>query len=311
MTQAAILRAGQHKNMTNLITGVAQRPLLGILFMLLATSLFPVMNGLVKLLSADYSSEQIIWARTASHLIFVLLLFGPAHGGWRLLRTVRPKHQIARSLILLASTSFFFTGVKYLPLAEASSISFASPFIVALLAVPFLGEALSAVRLAAVAVGFLGVIVIIRPGSEVFQWASLYMVGSACCYATYQLLTRFVAGHDRPETSVVYSALVGTVVMSFVVPFHWIAPHSLSDIGVLASLGILGGLGHYCVARALTYATASVVTPFHYWQIVGAVTIGYLLFGDLPDRYTWLGAALIVGSGLFIGWRESREGAAA
>jgi drug/metabolite transporter (DMT)-like permease len=292
--------------MTLPITGTAQRPMLGILFMLLATSLFPIMNGLVKVLSADYSSEQIIWARTASHLVFVLALFAPRYG-LRLLRTVRPGVQIARSLVLLASTTCFFSGVKFIPLAEAASISFMSPFIVALLAVPFLGEKVSPVRLIAVAVGFCGVLVVIRPGSEVFRWASLLIVGSALCYATYQILTRKVAGYDRPETSVVYSALVGTLVMTVIVPFFWTTPTSLGDALLLASLGVLGGLGHYCVARALTYATASVVSPFHYWQIVGSVLVGYLLFADLPDAYTWTGAALIIASGLFIGWRETRE----
>lgn len=292
--------------MSNPVTGVAQRPLLGILFMLCATSLFPVMNGLVKVLSVDYSSEQIIWARTASHLVFVLALFAPRYG-WRLLRTVRPGVQIARSLILLASTTCFFSGVKYIPLAEAASISFMAPFIVALLAVPMLGEKVSVSRLAAVFVGFLGVLVVIRPGSEVFKWASLFIVGSALCYATYQVLTRRVAGQDRPETSVVYSALVGTVVMTAIVPFFWTAPKSLGDAALLASLGVLGGLGHYCVARAMTYATASVISPFQYWQMVGSVLVGYLLFTELPDEFTWLGATLIVGSGLFIGWRETRE----
>ncbi len=298
---------GGFTRMTPVPTAAApQRVLLGILFMMLATSLLPVMNGLVKILSADYPTEQIIWARTASHLVFVLLLFGPGIG-WRIFRSVRLKAQIGRSLVLLCSTTCFFSGVKFMPLAEASSVSFASPFIVALLAVPLLGEKLSLVRLAAVAVGFLGVLVVVRPGSEVFNWASLLIFGSAFFYASYQILTRFVAGHDRPETSVVYSALVGTVVMTAVVPFFWTTPHDLADIALLASLGVLGGLGHYCVARSLTYAAASVVTPFHYWQIVGAVTTGYLLFGDLPDVYTWTGAALIVGSGLFIGWRETRE----
>jgi drug/metabolite transporter (DMT)-like permease len=290
------------------VTGVAQRPLLGILFMMLATSLFPVMNGLVKVLSAGYASEQIIWARTASHLVFVLLLFGPQLG-WRIFRTARPGVQLARSLASLASTTLFFSGVKFIPLAEAASISFMSPFIVALLAVPMLGEAVRLSRLAAVAVGFLGVVVVIRPGGDVFNWASLLIVGSSLCYATYQILTRYVAGEDRPETSVVYSALVGTVVMTGVVPFFWTTP-SPADALLLASLGVLGGLGHYCVARALTYATASVASPFQYWQLVGSVLVGYLLFADLPDRYTWLGAALIIGSGLFIGWRESRERAA-
>jgi len=95
--------------------------------------------------------------------------------------------------------------------------------------------------------------------------------------------------------------------MSGIVPFFWITPHSLADIAMLTGLGVLGGLGHYCVARALTYGSASVVSPFHYWQIVGSVSVGYLFFGDLPDSYTWLGAALIIGSGVFIGWRETRE----
>lgn len=288
------------------VTGVAHRPLLGILFMCLSASLFPVMNGLVKVLSASYASEQIIWARTASHLVFVLLLFGPRYGV-RIFRTVRPGVQLARSLVLLASTTCFFSGVKFIPLAEAASISFMAPFIVALLAVPMLGEKVSVPRLAAVGVAFIGVLVVIRPGSDVFRWASLLIVGSAVCYATYQILTRRVAGHDRPETSVVYSALVGTIVMSAVVPFFWTTPTGWRDTALLASLGVLGGLGHYCVARAMTYATASVVSPFQYWQMVGSVTVGYLLFGDLPDAYTWAGAALIIGSGLFIGWRESRE----
>lgn len=290
--------------------GAVPRPIVGILFMCMASSLFPVMNGLVKVLSATYSSEQIIWARTASHLLFVLLLFGPKFGV-RIFRTVRPGVQLARSLVLLASTSFFFSGVKFIPLAEAASISFMAPFVVALLALPVLGERVSPGRLAAIGVGFLGVLIVIRPGSDVFRWASLLIVGSAVCYATYQILTRRVAGHDRPETSVVYSALVGTAVMSAVVPFSWIAPVSLSDALLLASLGVFGGLGHYCVAQAMTYAKASVVSPFQYWQMVGSVLVGYLLFGEMPDLYTWLGAAVIIGSGLFIGWRETRERAAA
>lgn len=289
--------------------GAVPRPIVGILFMCMASSLFPVMNGLVKVLSATYPSEQIIWARTASHLLFVLLLFGPRFGP-RIFRTVRPGVQLSRSLVLLASTTFFFSGVKFIPLAEAASISFMAPFVVALLALPVLGERVSPGRLAAIGVGFLGVLIVIRPGSDVFRWASLLIVGSAVCYATYQILTRRVAGHDRPETSVVYSALVGTAVMSAIVPFSWVMPVSVSDALLLASLGVFGGLGHYCVAQAMTYARASVVSPFQYWQMVGSVLVGYLLFGEMPDFYTWLGAAVIIGSGLFIGWRETRERAA-
>ena len=130
---------------------------------------------------------------------------------------------------------------------------------------------------------------------------------SAVCYAFYQILTRFVGGHDQPETSAFYSALVGTVVLTFYVPFTWTPVQSWSDAALMFSLGILGGLGHYCVARALIYAQANMAAPFLYWQMVGSVIVGYLLSGYLPDAMTWLGAAIIVAAGLYIGWRETRE----
>jgi drug/metabolite transporter (DMT)-like permease len=282
------------------------RTLIGILFMCAASSLFPVMNGLVQVLSPRYSTEQIVWARTVSHMIFVLALFGPRFGP-SLVRTTQPKWQILRSLLQLMSTLFFFSGVKHLVLAKAASISFTAPFIVALLAWPILGERISRRRLAAVAVAFIGVLIVIRPGSDVFQWASLLMLGSATCYALYQIFTRRVAGHDRPETSAVYSALIGSIVMSLVVPFVWITPVSWTDAALLFSLGILGGLGHYFVARAMTYAQASIIAPFSYWQLVGSVIFGYVVSGHLPEVSTWIGAAIIISAGIYIAWCETRE----
>jgi len=281
------------------------RPLLGILFMCTASSLFPVMNGLVQVLSDRYPSEQLVWARVVSHLVFILALFGPRLGV-AVVRTTQPKWQITRSIVLLMSTFMFFNGVKHLELAKAASIGFTSPFIVALLAWPMLGERLSAGRLLAVIVAFLGVLVVIRPGSEVFQWASLLILGSSACYALYQVITRRVAGHDPPETSAVYSALVGTLVMSAAVPFVWTPILSWADAALLFSLGILGGLGHYCVARAMTYAPAGTVAPFGYWQMVGSVIVGFLISGLLPDLSTWIGAAIIIAAGIHIAWRETR-----
>src|SRR5918992_880590 len=177
------------------------RPLLGILFMCLASSLFPVMNGLVQVLSPRYPSEQIVWARVLSHMVFVLALFAPRIGIVALVRTTQPLWQCLRSIILLMSTFLFFNGVKHLELAKAASISFTAPFIVALLAWPMLGERMTTSRLLAVVVAFAGVLIVIRPGSDVFHWASLLILGSAACYALYQVVTRRVAGHDRPETS--------------------------------------------------------------------------------------------------------------
>jgi drug/metabolite transporter (DMT)-like permease len=279
------------------------RALLGILCMLLASSLFPVMNGLVQVLSARYSTEQIVWARAASHFVFIVAVFAPRYGP-ALLRSATPGWQIVRSAVHLCSMVCFFTGVKYLPLAKASSISFLAPFFVALLAWPLLGERMTAGRMGAVIVALLGALVIIRPGSAVFHWASLFMLGSALCYALYQILTRRVTRQDSAETSAVYSALVGTVVMSIVVPFVWTAT-TWADAALLFSLGIIGGTGHYFVARAMTYAQANVVAPFGYWQLVGSVIVGYLISGYLPDAFTWLGAGIIVCAGVYIAWCEA------
>jgi len=282
------------------------RVLLGILCMLVASSLFPVMNGLVQVLSARYNTEQIVWARAASHFVFILALFAPSYGV-ALVRTGALGWQVVRSGVHLVSMICFFTGVKYLPLAKASSISFLAPFFVALLAWPILGERMTVGRMGAVLVAMLGALVVIRPGTDVFHWASLFMLGSAFCYGLYQILTRRVARHDSAETSAVYSALVGTVVMSIVAPFVWVPVAGWTDAALLFSLGIIGGTGHYFVARAMTYAQASIIAPFGYWQLAGAVFVGYLISGYLPDAFTWLGAGIIVSAGVYIAWCETRE----
>lgn len=282
------------------------RPLLGILFMCTASTLFPMMNGLVQVLSPRYASEQLVWARQGSHVIFLLALFMPTRG-WALFHTSQLKWQILRSIVLMCSTLFFFSGVKHLPLAKAAAIGFMGPFFVTLMAWPILGERISIPRLLAILVGFLGVLVIIRPGTEVFHWASLLMLASSLCYAFYQILTRIVGGHDKPETSALFSALVGTAVLSFYVPYVWSPIQSWSDGALMFSLGILGGLGHYCVARALIYTQANIAAPFVYWQMVGSVVIGYMISGYLPDAVTWIGAAVIIAAGVYIGWRETRE----
>jgi drug/metabolite transporter (DMT)-like permease len=279
---------------------------LGIFFMCAATTCFPVMNGIVQVLSRTYPSEQVIWARTAGHLVVVLALVIPRYG-FEVLATRRPAAQVSRSLLLLGSTTLFFFAVKDVPLAKAASISFMAPFFVTLLAVPMLGERIDAKRLAAVLVGFCGVLVVIRPGSEVFQPAALLIVGSAFCYAVYQVFTRKVAGIDRPETSVMYSALVGTVVMTCVVPFVWTPPGSVTDVLLHMALGLLGAVGHWCVAKAMTYGQASVISPFQYWQMIGSVLVGYVVSGMFPDATTWVGAGIIVACGITLAVAESRR----
>jgi drug/metabolite transporter (DMT)-like permease len=282
------------------------RILLGIGFMVLAASIFPVMNGLVQWLSPRYPSEQIIWARITGQFALMLLLMLP-RAGLRVLATRQPLLQGARSLCQLTSTSFYFIAVASVPLAKAAAIGFLAPFIVALLAWPLLGERPKLRRMVAVAAAFLGVLVVIRPGGETFQPASLLILASASAYAMYQVLTRKVAAQDSAETSTLWSALLGAVVLTVLAPFFWTAPASVADGIAFLALGALATAGHYSVARALSYGPAAVISPFQYWQIVGSVLMGAALTGLWPDGGTWLGAAIVVSAGVFLAIVEGRR----
>lgn len=287
-------------------THQAHRPMLGILFMMAATTAFPFMGALVQLLSDRYGWDQIVWARVTGQLAFVLALFWPSRRA-AIFITRQPLSQAARSFNQLASTSLYFASVKFMHLAQATAISFTTPFIVAVLAAPILGERITRARLVTLIVGFVGVLVIIRPASDVFQWASVGIILSATFYALYQVYTRRVSSNDPPDTSTLYSVLLGAIVMSVVMLFRWKTPGSWLDVLMLAGTGLFGGLGHYCLARAFAYAPASVVSPFMYWQLIGATVLGYFISGKLPDVYTFLGAAILVGAGMHMGWRETRE----
>jgi drug/metabolite transporter (DMT)-like permease len=285
-----------------------QRILAGILFMCGAGVLFPVMNGFAKFLGeSGYDSLQVSWARAFGHILFMLAAFVPRFG-IGMLRPRRPGMQIVRSALLMTSNLSFFFAIVSLPIAKAATISLTAPLVVALLAWPLLGERTTVGRLLALGVGFLGVVIVIRPGTELFQWASLFVVVSATCYALYQILTRYIAGVDSPETSAIYSSIVGAFGLIVVLPFVWKTPHSARDILFFCGLGVLGALGHYCVARAMHYAPANVVSPFQYMQLLGSVAVGYLFFGDFPDLLGWVGAAIIIAAGLYIGWSQRKPG---
>ena len=278
------------------------RPLRGVLFMCIACALFPIMNGIVKLLAVTYEPQQIVWFRIVSHLVLVAAVFMPQMG-LGLLRTRRIGTQFVSSVMMLLSTLFFFSAVKYVPVAEAISVTFVAPLAVVLLAWPLLGERITLFRLAAVIVGFGGVLIVIRPGSAVFQWASLLLLCSAMCYAIYQILIRRLAGIDASATSIFYSVLLGAILMSLWLPLVWKTPVAWTDWALLCSLGVFGALGHYCVAKAMTYASANFVAPFNYTQMIGSVIVGYFMFAEVPDFYTWLGTAVIVGAGLTVSWQ--------
>ena len=284
-----------------------QRILAGILFMCGAGILFPVMGGFAKFLGEDgYNSLQVSWARAFGHILFMLGAFVPRFG-LGMLRTRRLGTQVLRSALLMTSNLSFFFAIVSIPMAKAATISLTAPLVVALLAWPMLGERTTVGRLIALGVGFAGVVIVIRPGTELFQWASLFVLLSAVCYALYQLLTRLIAGVESPETSAIYSSIIGGFGLILVLPFVWRTPQSARDIFFFCSLGVLGALGHYCVARAMNYAPANIVSPFQYMQLLGSVAVGYLFFGNFPDVLGWVGAAIIVAAGLYIGWSQRRR----
>jgi drug/metabolite transporter (DMT)-like permease len=278
--------------------------LLGLFYITLAGILFPIMSGAAKLLGADYSSLQVSWARAFGHIIFLSALFIPRHG-LKVWRTRRPGIHLIRSALLFTSNICFFLAITFIPIAEAASVSLTAPIIVAALAWPMLGERTTRVKIAAMALGFLGVLIVIRPGTGVFHPASLLVLVSATGYAVYQILTRRIAGLESPETAALFSSVIGAFGMLLVLPFVWQTPASWGDVGLFCSLGLLGGLGHYCVAQALSHAPANIIAPFQYLQLIGSVLVGWAIFGDLPDAWSWLGAAVITAAGLWLGWTQT------
>jgi drug/metabolite transporter (DMT)-like permease len=278
----------------------------GILLMCAGASVFPFMNAAVKLLGARYPVTEIVWARFTGHLIIMLLVFLPQYG-WRLLATRRPAVQIARSFLMLAGNLLFVVAIARVPLATASAIGFTAPLIVTALSVPLLRESVGIRRWSAVAVGFAGALLVIRPGSSLHDPAVLLLLLSSVGNALYQIATRWVGFYDEPATGIIFSALLGSLVMSFVLPFVFVVPRNPLDVALFLSLGLLGGAGHYLVIRAFQFAPAAIVAPLGYVELIGTTTLGYLVFDNFPDLWTWVGAAIIIASGLYIALRERRR----
>jgi len=278
----------------------------GILLMCAGVSLFPFMNAAVKLLDAHYPVAEIVWARFTGHLAVMFIVFLPQHG-WSLLRTKRPAVQIGRSALMLVSNLVFVIAIARVPLATASAIGFTAPLIVTALSVPLLGESVGWRRWSAVLVGFVGALMVIRPGSGFRDPAVLLLLVSALTYALYQIATRWVSRHDDAATGIIFAALLGSLAMSFVLPFVFVPPRTLWDGVLFCCLGFFGGIGHYLIIRAFQLGAAAVMAPLGYVELVGSTALGYLIFGNFPDLWTWAGAGVIIASGLYIAARERQR----
>jgi len=278
-------------------------PVRGILLIVSAVALFVVMDATAKYLSRHLPVMQIVWARNLFALVFMALMLR-RHRPLTLIRaSTSPWLQLVRSMLLFLSTYFFFAAIQHIPLADASSISFVAPLMVTALSVPFLGEQVGVRRWAAVAVGFVGALIIIRPGPGTLQSASILPLASATCFAFYQIATRVLATRDHAFTTSLMSPMVGAVLCSAVMPFLWQQPAWWGWL-LLMLVGAIGGFSHFVLIKAYEYAPPPILAPFAYTNLIWSVSLGYLLFGDLPDRYTALGATIIVSSGLYTLYRE-------
>jgi drug/metabolite transporter (DMT)-like permease len=255
-----------------------------------------------------------VWARYLSSVALVFVVINP----WTrpgVLRTNRLLLQIVRSVLLFFSTAANFIALQYLQLVETSSILFSTPLLVALLSGPILGERAGPRRLAVIGVGFIGVLMITRPGLGTMHPAALLSVAGAVAYAFYNIVTRMLAVSDRTETTLVYSGLAGVALTTPIVPFVWSTPDSLLSWILLIGLGAFGSVGHWLVILAHARAPAPVLAPFIYTQIVWMLALGYVVFGDWPDQWTFIGASVVIASGLYLFYRErtrhgEREGSA-
>ncbi len=274
-----------------------------VLFMILAAVFLPLLNAAIQYLRPYYPVGQLLWARYAGHLAFMLIVFAPGRGT-ALLASARPGLQVTRSVLFCASTFLTFYALGFVPLATATVILFTSPLIVTAVAPLLLREKVDFASGLAVLIGFAGALVVVRPGVGALHWSALLILGSATASALTQILSRKLAGHDRPETTNTYMVLVGFALASVVLPFVWHWPAGLWDAILLAALGVFGGLGHYFLVRAFELAPAPFVSPFNYAQILGAAFLGFVVFGQVPDLWVWLGTAIITASGVFILFRE-------
>jgi drug/metabolite transporter (DMT)-like permease len=279
-------------------------PLRGVFLIMLAVFLFSSMDTLVKhmLKREAYPIPPLIWARYAVHLAFMVALLAPRMG-LDLVRTAHPGVQVLRGLLLAGSSGCFHLSLTYLPLAEAAAISFVGPVLVTALSGPLLRERVGRRQWFAVVLGFVGVLIIVRPGGGVFTVHAIYPLLTALLFALYQVLTRKLAGRESPYTTLFFTALVGTAATSLPLPLTWQTPH-WHQLGFIIGIGLLGGFGHFCLIRAVEHASPAALAPFIYTQLVWSTLLAYIAFAEFPTPGSLLGMLVIASAGMLaIDWR--------
>ena len=271
--------------------------------MIVAILLFTAMDAAAKGLIQRYPAPQVIWARFAGQFVIVMLVLNIRTGP--LLRTRFPGLHIARSAFQFGATGLFFLSLAHIGLAEATALTDINPVLITLGAALFLGEKLGPRRLAGVAAALIGALIIIRPGAGVFSPWALLPLGAAICYTGNALITRHIGAQESAWTSMLYASLFGTLAASLALPFVWM-PILAADLAIFGLVGLLGTGAQLCIIRSFSMTEASIVAPFAYLGIVFATVWGALLYDQWPDRWTVIGALVIVTAGLYVWHRETR-----
>ncbi|MCA6117613.1 DMT family transporter [Bradyrhizobium sp. WSM 1738] len=280
----------------------ADRPFKGIALVLASTVFLGTSDVTAKYLSATLPSIEITWIR---FLVFALIMTPAMMPGSPLfaMQTGRLGLHLLRGATILGSSLFFISGLRFLPIAEASATGFVAPLFVTALSIIFLGEKVGLRRWIATAVGLIGVLIILRPGTGAFHPAAFFPLVSALAWACTLIITRMMSGTERAITVMAYSSIVGLCILSALVPFVWVTP-TLHDIAFGILIGVASTAGQWIVVLAFRYADASVLAPFSYTQLLWVSVLGFFIFGEVPDAYTITGAAFIVASGLYTAHRE-------
>lgn len=275
---------------------------LGVICMIGAMFLFAAADAHAKFLTASFHPVQIIWFRQAGLLLGVIYLLH--RHGLSLLKSSQRSLQVARGILAIGSSVLFVTAVKYVALADAVAASFVAPFFVTIFGVLMLGEKVGLRRWSAVVVGFFGALIIVRPGLGVVHPAVMLVVAAAAIYAARQVIGRVLSRSDQTLTTIVYTALTSSILISIPLPLFWITPDSQLLWLLLISMSVLASVGEVLLIKALECAEAATVAPIHYTLIIWGTVYGYLFFGQFPDRWTWIGTAVITAAGLYTFRRE-------
>ena len=278
-------------------------PRSAILLTLAAILCFTLMDASVKAAASTTGALTAVWARYTGQMLIVVILVAPRIA--TVVRTAYPGLQIARSILLMLATFFFFQALSRIGLAEATAVSAINPILITLGGAVFLREALGPRRIVAVVVALIGAVIIIRPGTDVFQPAALLPLCAATCFAGFTLITRKVGPQEDVWTSLFYTGVVGAVVLSAFVPFV-LPPLDARSVGLLALVALFGTVGQLMLIRALSMAEAGLLAPFNYAGLVYAMVLGFALFAEVPDAATLFGALVIAGAGIYVWHRETR-----